>query len=310
MVYWDNASYLEHYGIPRRSGRFPWGSGKNPYHHGQSMPRGFTQKGRLEKYTKKKAIADASIRKLGKYQASFTRNPESIRQRYYGGNASYKKIQKDIDRSRKAFTRDSERYGSKADKIREKIIAKSVKKDKAISENILKKPTEKEKANIITSGKASEILKYRKFLSNNEMQMGLKRIQLESSLKQYSAADRDRGIKILESVADKVNRTTSAIEKMNNSAERLGKLAQNLGKLQGVQEAFKKQNGQQNKSSNNSNIKTVDIKDNQKFSGLKNLKNLEKKANKSNVSSDTLDDLVRKGWSYTQIAAWLNKKNR
>lgn len=24
---------LQHYGIPQRSGRYPWGSGENPYHH-------------------------------------------------------------------------------------------------------------------------------------------------------------------------------------------------------------------------------------------------------------------------------------
>ena len=25
-------AYLEHYGTPRHSGRYPWGSGKNPQH--------------------------------------------------------------------------------------------------------------------------------------------------------------------------------------------------------------------------------------------------------------------------------------
>ena len=25
---------LEHYGMPRRSGRYPWGSGDTPYQHG------------------------------------------------------------------------------------------------------------------------------------------------------------------------------------------------------------------------------------------------------------------------------------
>lgn len=25
--------YLIHYGMPRRSGRYPWGSGKEPYQH-------------------------------------------------------------------------------------------------------------------------------------------------------------------------------------------------------------------------------------------------------------------------------------
>lgn len=29
--------FLKHYGIPRRSGRYPWGSGKDPYQHGQDF---------------------------------------------------------------------------------------------------------------------------------------------------------------------------------------------------------------------------------------------------------------------------------
>lgn len=33
-------TYLEHYGVPKRSGRYPWGSGKNPFHHGASSPFG------------------------------------------------------------------------------------------------------------------------------------------------------------------------------------------------------------------------------------------------------------------------------
>lgn len=28
---------LEHYGMPRRSGRYPWGSGENPYQHGNDF---------------------------------------------------------------------------------------------------------------------------------------------------------------------------------------------------------------------------------------------------------------------------------
>lgn len=29
---------LAHFGIPRRSGRYPWGSGEDPYHHGEDAP--------------------------------------------------------------------------------------------------------------------------------------------------------------------------------------------------------------------------------------------------------------------------------
>ena len=33
----DRENYLEHYGIKRRSGRYPWGSGEDPYQHGQDF---------------------------------------------------------------------------------------------------------------------------------------------------------------------------------------------------------------------------------------------------------------------------------
>lgn len=40
--YIDSASmtdeeYLEHYGMPRRSGRYPWGSGEDPYQSGRDF---------------------------------------------------------------------------------------------------------------------------------------------------------------------------------------------------------------------------------------------------------------------------------
>lgn len=34
------SEFIEHYGIPRKSGRYKWGSGADPYHHGQAMPSG------------------------------------------------------------------------------------------------------------------------------------------------------------------------------------------------------------------------------------------------------------------------------
>lgn len=43
----DRENYLEHYGIKRRSGRYPWGSGEDPYQHGQDFL------GRVEELRKK-----------------------------------------------------------------------------------------------------------------------------------------------------------------------------------------------------------------------------------------------------------------
>ena len=33
----DDENMLEHYGMPRRSGRYPWGSGEDPYQHGRDF---------------------------------------------------------------------------------------------------------------------------------------------------------------------------------------------------------------------------------------------------------------------------------
>ena len=33
----SDEEFIEHYGMPRRSGRYPWGSGKDPYQHGQDF---------------------------------------------------------------------------------------------------------------------------------------------------------------------------------------------------------------------------------------------------------------------------------
>ena len=33
----SDKNVLEHYGMPRRSGRYPWGSGEDPYQHGRDF---------------------------------------------------------------------------------------------------------------------------------------------------------------------------------------------------------------------------------------------------------------------------------
>lgn len=34
---YDDSEYIEHYGMPRRSGRYPWGSGEDPYQHSKDF---------------------------------------------------------------------------------------------------------------------------------------------------------------------------------------------------------------------------------------------------------------------------------
>ena len=34
LIFVERNAELAHYGVKRRSGRYPWGSGENPYQHG------------------------------------------------------------------------------------------------------------------------------------------------------------------------------------------------------------------------------------------------------------------------------------
>ena len=55
---------LEHYGIPRRSGRYPWGSGEDPYHHGADGPGGRkASSGPRESFIKKAANKRAEAKR-------------------------------------------------------------------------------------------------------------------------------------------------------------------------------------------------------------------------------------------------------
>lgn len=51
--YLQRQNTLAHFGIPRRSGRYAWGSGEDPYHHGADVPGG--------RKVKKRSMNDAAI---------------------------------------------------------------------------------------------------------------------------------------------------------------------------------------------------------------------------------------------------------
>lgn len=62
-IQWNKELY--HYGMPRRSGRYKWGSGEDPYHHGASRPRDIKKQ-----YKRDMAAArNKSERDAAKYKA-------------------------------------------------------------------------------------------------------------------------------------------------------------------------------------------------------------------------------------------------
>lgn len=108
---------LEHFGIPKRSGRYPWGSGDNPYHHGASAPGGRASR-KIDKMARKdaKRWADAKMyygegagnrRKLLKAELSNKFKNEEYKKAFdrYLEGADYEKSAKKAKRER--HTRDT-----------------------------------------------------------------------------------------------------------------------------------------------------------------------------------------------------------
>lgn len=75
-----NDSYLEHYGIPRRSGRYPWGSGSRPFQgdsaaakssgstksSGKSEKTGLFKKGKTKTKSSEEDLSEISSEELQK----------------------------------------------------------------------------------------------------------------------------------------------------------------------------------------------------------------------------------------------------
>lgn len=67
----DSSSYLEHYGMPRRSGRYPYGSGKDPYQHSDDFL------GRIEEL-KKAGLSEKEIAESMDLTTSQLRTQKSL----------------------------------------------------------------------------------------------------------------------------------------------------------------------------------------------------------------------------------------
>lgn len=138
---------LYHIGMPFRSGRFKWGSGENPYHHGADAPGG-----RLR---------------------------------------------------RKFFKSKSNQTSSTEEKLR--------------------KPTDKQRMEIINSGDPQLVYKYRKYLSTNDLNAAKNRIDAENNIKKYADDYRETGLDKFERYADKWERTAKSIDKYGQGYNKVAK---------------------------------------------------------------------------------------
>lgn len=72
-ILWNDELY--HYGMPRRSGRYKWGSGKDPYHHGADGAGKKAKADYKEAKKKKKETSRAAMRAYDRYQVSANLHP-------------------------------------------------------------------------------------------------------------------------------------------------------------------------------------------------------------------------------------------
>ena len=83
-------AYLAHYGTPRHSGRYPWGSGKDPYQSlgssaraGEKFIKSFSKKNRVEKQNDKRREKTKAVQLEKKKQKSESKKPKYRNEKEY-----------------------------------------------------------------------------------------------------------------------------------------------------------------------------------------------------------------------------------
>lgn len=151
--------YLAHIGMPRRSGRYPWGSGDRPF---QSAEKG-KSRGKWQKDSPRHT--PSSARKLAKERAA------------------------SLEKARKA----------KAEKAE----------------------FEKNKKNALEKGSATEVLKYKNYITAKELQDAYSRLNYENLIAGFASKEaQDKANQFwnkVSSIADKLNKTSTFINNGTNA---------------------------------------------------------------------------------------------
>lgn len=109
----DRKSYLQHYGTPRHSGRYPWGSGVDPYQHG-----GADFLGRVESL-KKQGLSESQIRKSLGVTTEEYKNMKMIAKNEREKSTDFiSKIEEQQNKGIKSDTKIAEALGMKSTKYR------------------------------------------------------------------------------------------------------------------------------------------------------------------------------------------------
>lgn len=124
MLVDESDSYLEHYGTKRHSGRYPWGSGEDPYQHEGGLrgavkdlkDQGLTEKEIADNWNisttelKRRMSAEKVVERAKEYEEvqrlteQGLSNPEIAKQMGKKGESSIRSLKKDISNERNAVT--------------------------------------------------------------------------------------------------------------------------------------------------------------------------------------------------------------
>lgn len=218
---------LEHIGMPKRSGRYPWGSGEDPYHHGADAPGG----------KKKRFSLGDSLKKAAKNYAE-----------------ADKKAQSDYD----------SRISKIKERARQKKLAKEEKKQamKAEEERLAKEKYEEEKKAAIGSGDPKQLAPYVDDLTDNELRAACNRIRLENEFKDLYAKANPKGKSAVEKINDGLTTlnkyASTGINTWNNFAKIHNAFSSEEDKLPTIGDGNKKKEGKKKKNENNDNNNSSD----------------------------------------------------
>jgi len=239
-IYWNTELY--HYGMPRRSGRYKWGSGEDPYHHGASSPRGYKLQKKRDRLAVKRAANNADIRNVKKR----------------GG---------DLDRVQKK----KDRYDKKIAKIDEQL--KQEKKQfeaykKAMEEQSNQPDTmdDDTKQELIRSANPNAVLQYNKMLNASEFKEAMKRIEYTRKLDDITRQEQENGKR------DFTNKILKVIDSGVKIYEKYGKyFPENQNSNQNNQNNNKKQKQNQNQNPNQNQNQNPNQKPNDNRNGSKRM---------------------------------------
>ena len=167
---------LYHIGVPKKSGRFPWGSGKNPYHHTGLKLRA---RGLLTDKRKKEG--------------------------YY---LEDKSVSKSFSSSKTESDAKTDSKKDKSSNSNKEALKASSKMAKSISE-VAKKSADKERSRIKDSIDLSS-------MSNDDLKRYITRYNLEKSYKDIKASEikvgKDRVAEVMNTLGDTLSVASSAVE--------------------------------------------------------------------------------------------------